>query len=222
MEIGLYAAASGALSNERKVEVLSHNLANVSTPNFTEFRVAFESIKANNAIGQVTFVKPTEMQRNVSAGPLRATGNPMDVSLAEGVYLAVEDGGRTAYVRGATLTLQENGSLVTDTGYTLLGEEEALSLPPTSRDINIAADGSITVDGSPGGKLRITEFENQQALVQRRGGSYLDPGGAKPMPTNASQPVIVGYREESNLSLIRGMTDLISANRHYDLSMKAV
>ncbi len=222
MASGIYTALSGAMADVQRMDVLSHNLANVSTPAFNQFRMTLESVQGESTAKELTFVKPTAPERDVRSGPLRSTENPMDIALTEGVYMAVDTGGKTAYVRGGTLMIHPDGTLTTNEGLTVLGEQNAIRLPPGTRSVVVAADGTVMADDSEAGKIRLREFEDPQALVQGPRRTVVDTGAAGAMPTVATQPVVAGYREESNLDLIRGMTDLIAAHRSYDVTLRAM
>ncbi|MDJ0761599.1 MAG: flagellar hook basal-body protein [Myxococcota bacterium] len=221
MPSGIYTVLSGAMAGIEKVETLSHNLANVSTPAFNQFRMVFEAAQAKQN-NELTFVQPSMIERDVRPGPLRETGNPLDLALTEGVYMAVDADGKTAYVRGASLALQPDGTLSTDDGHTVLGETEIVKLPPDARDILIAEDGSVSTDGRTVGRLRLTEFTDQQALIQGPRSSYVDGGRAGPQAVSTSQAVITGYREQANVDLIHGMTEMITAQRTYSAMTKFI
>ncbi len=223
MASGIYTALSGAVSDMRRVEMLSHNLANISTPAFKEFRMAAEAVKSDSGSDELTFVQPTPIERDVRPGPFRATGNPLDLALTEGVYLGVQDNGKTAYVGGATLIPSPDGTLTTEDGFPVLGKQDIVRLPPGTRSVTITSDGNVEADGNQIDRLRLTEFDDQQALKQGTGRTFINPGDAAgTMPTGAVQPIMVGYKEEPNISMVKGMTELIAAHRSYQITLKSI
>ncbi|MCP4679334.1 MAG: flagellar hook basal-body protein [Deltaproteobacteria bacterium] len=222
MASGIYSALSGAMADVRRMEVVSHNLANTGTSAFNQLRTAFEAIQGEAKTKEITFAAPTQTIRDVRSGPLRATGNPLDLALSEGVYMTVASGEKTAYMRGATLVLKPDGTLSTEEGFTVLGENNAIRLPLDARSIMVGPDGTVMADGQESGKIRLVEFNDQQALVHGSDRSFVDPGGAGAMPSTAAQPIATGYLEQSNIDMVRGMTEMIAAHRNYDATIKAL
>ncbi len=219
---GVYTALSGAMANVKRLEIVSHNLANVSTPAFGQFRMALEAIQSKSDTKEITFVQPAQIERDIQPGPFRATGNPLDVALTKGVYMAVKNGDKTAYIRGATLVPNPDGTLVTEEGHKVLGRADIVRLPPGTRSVVITPDGTVKADDNQVDRLRLTEFNDPQALVQGTKRSFVDPGGAGPMLTTATSPIAAGYREESNINIIQGMTEMIAAHRNYDTMVKTL
>ncbi|MDD5308886.1 MAG: flagellar hook basal-body protein [Deltaproteobacteria bacterium] len=222
MADGIYTALSGAVAEMNRIEVNSHNLANVSTPGFKQFRLALEAVGGASQAKELSFAAMAPPQMDLRAGPLRETGNPLDVALDEGVYMAVADGGKTAYSRGGALMLRPDGTLVTNEGMPVMGEGGKIVVAPGASNITVAPDGTVQADDAPAGRLKLVEFGNQQALQQGQGQTFIDPGGAGARPAARAQLVRAGYREEPNMEAIRGMTDLIAAHRSYDAALKAV
>ena len=223
MANGIYTALSGALTAMQRIELVSHNMANASTPAFKLDRMAVEGVEGpENANGELTFSMPAVTQTDLTQGPLVATENPLDLALSEGVYLAVKDGGQKAFMRGATLLVMPNGALTTTEGHAVYGEADIIKLPPNTRDITIGLNGDVQVEGSKVDRLRLVGFKDEQALAPGNKRSLIDRGGAGPMPTTANVPVMPGYQEQANFSVVREMTDMIAAHRTYDITLKAI
>lgn len=223
MASGIYAALSGAVANETRVDVLSHNLANANTVGFQGFKVALETATGAVNNPELSFAGPTEISTDTTSGPIVATGNPLDISLANGVYMQVEEGGRQGYVRGATLVPTEDGRLLTSQGQLVVDEsKEAIVIPSGTRSVTMQNDGTVVADGNAVGRLNLVEFENEQALKQDAGRLVVDTGAATPKATEAVQPIMPGYLEMANVSAVKSMTDLISAQHCYNASTRAI
>jgi flagellar basal-body rod protein FlgF len=223
MANGIYAALSGALNNVRRIEIVSHNLANVSTPAFKMERMATEAVAPPaNADGELTFAMPAVQQTDLSQGPLLATENPMDIALSEGTYLQVLDNEKTAYMRGATLAAMPDGTLATSEGHAVYGDHDLVKIPPGALEIVIGANGDVVVDGARIDRLRLVSFENEQGLLAGSDRTLIDPTGNSAVTTTTQAPVMVGYQEKANLSMIKQMTDMIAAHRLYDVTMNAI
>ena len=223
MGSGIYTALSGAIANENRVELISHNLANITTNGFQQFRMALKSVQSSVPNDELTFAYPSEVVTDTTSGPIVATGNPLDVTLGKGVYMVVDDGRQEAFVRGGTMVIRPDGKLVTNEGLLVKGsKEEFVKIPSDVKSVEIAVDGTVMADGEEVDKIRLVGFENQDALVSKEGRKLRDPGGAKPIEVTSSQPVMAGYLEKANINAVRGMTDLIAAHRNYDATMKVV
>lgn len=223
MASGIYSALSGAIANEARVDVLSHNLANVNTVGFQGFKMALETAKGAVENEELTFAGPTEITTDTSSGPIVATDNPLDISLANGVYLGVEDGGRQGYVRGATLIPLDDGRLVTSQGHMVVNDNnEKMTVPPGAREVLVMGDGTVTADGAEVGKLKLVEFADEQGLIQEAGRFMVDDGNANPQQSTSEQPIIPGYLEMSNVSAVKSMTDLISAQHSYSATLRVI
>ncbi len=223
MAEGIYAALSGALTNMRQIELVSHNLANSSTPAFKMDRMATEGVSPPaNDNGELTFAMPAVSQTDLRQGPLLATNNPLDIALAEGVYLAVNDGQENAYVRGATLAAMPDGTLRTVEGHQVYGDADIIQIPPDSKEVVIGAGGDVIVDGNRIDRLRLVSFKDEQILQPGKARSLIDPTGNSAVPTDVTAPVMAGYQERANFSIIKQMTDMIAAHRLYDITLNTI
>ena len=222
MANGIYSALSGAVANERRVELISHNLANVNTSGFQPFEMSLESVKGPSGNNELAFAMPAAIEADTRSGPLVATGDPLDVALTEGVHIAVADATRSGYVHGATLIAQPDGRLTTTEGLAVLGKDGPITLPPKAHDVRISPEGEVTADGDVVDRLRLVEFDNPKALKAGDGRIVLDGGGAGERPATAVSPVMTGYMEKPNYSAVQGMSGLIIAHRSYDAMMRLI
>jgi len=222
MANGIYSGLSGAIANERRVDLISHNLANINTSGFQQFRMALEEVKGAAGSDQLSFAMPSPIKVDTTPGPISSTGNPLDIALTEGVHMAVIANGKEAFIRGGTLMVLPDGRLTTNEGLEVLGKEEPINLPQDARDVIIHADGTVEADGVEVDKLRMVEFERPEDLIAGAGNKMMDPGTAGRMQAVSQRPVIAGYIERSNLNAVRGITDLITAHRSYDATMKVL
>lgn len=226
---GIYTALSGVMTNMQQIEVISHNMANISTPSFKIERTTAQAVAPNvEANGELTFAMPTAAVADLSQGPMVSTGNPLDVAFTEGVYLAVRDNGQASYVRSTTLSAMPDGTLTDDLGRPVftegegVGEDKVIKVPQGTKNITITADGSVEADENIVGRLRLVSFQDEQALISGGNKLFIDPGGANAMPTESAAPVMAGYQEQANFSAVKQMTDMIAAHRTYDITMTAV
>ena len=223
MASGIYSALSGAIASEARVDILSHNLANASTAGFQGFKAVLETAQGEVNNEELTFASVPAAVTDTSPGPLVNTQNPLDLALNSGVYMGVENNGQQGYVRGATLVPMDNGSVLTTDGHTVVDESGApLTVPSGARDVRVLPDGAVLADGSVAGRLNLVRFENEAALEQSQGRFIVNGGNANPESAADSNPVMSGYLESSNISAVRSMTDLISAQHSYSAAIKMI
>ncbi|MBN2714800.1 MAG: hypothetical protein JXX14_03030 [Deltaproteobacteria bacterium] len=223
MASGIYAALSGAIASEAKVDILSHNLANAQSAGFQGFRAVMETAQGKVNNNELTFAAKPLAITDTSQGPLVNTEDPLDLALSNGVYIGVDEAGKTGYVRGATLIPMEDGRLLTTDGQTVLNDSGSpMVVPGNARDLRVFPDGSVTADGVTVGQLNLVRFQNEQALQQSKGRLVIDAGNANPVSAADSNPVMSGYLEMANVSAVKSMTDLISAQHSYSASIKMI
>ncbi|MBN2803445.1 MAG: flagellar hook basal-body protein [Deltaproteobacteria bacterium] len=223
MTDGIYTALSGAMADASRIDIISNNLANVSTAGFKQFTSTLNSTKGAAKAKELDFVQIGAVTMDNEAGPLKSTGNPLDIALSANVFMAVEEKGREAYVHGASLLAGPDGNLMTVNGQPVYDtEKQLINISPDAKDVSILPDGTVTVDGEEAGKIKLIEFANTKALKKNSGKTVIDGGGANPSISTLSRPVMSGYLEQANIDAIRGMTDLIAAHRSYEAAVKAI
>ena len=223
MASGIYAALSGAMANEARVEIISHNLANANTVAFQGFRTVLETAQGRVKTDELTYAAKPLAMTDTSQGPIMNTDDPMDLAFASNVYMGVEENGRQGYVRGATLVPMEDGRLLTTSGQMVMGDNgAAITIPANVRELRIHPDGTVMADGAAAGQLKLVRFENEQALQQAQGTFIVDPGGANPESAGDSNPVMSGYLEMANRSAVKSTTSLIMAQNSYSASLKMI
>ena len=224
MSNGIYSALAGAIAQERTLEVVANNLANVNTTGFKGDTVAFSEMtqKQNGAQpGAMRFVSLDRIQVDGSAGGVQQTGNPLDLALEGDAYFAVQGPGGERYTRAGSFTTDGEGTIRTHGGYEVLGESGTLSIPQGTKTVKVGSDGTVHADGQEIGKLKLVSFANTQGLV-REGLTMFSAssGGAPPEPAQVG--VAQGYLENSNVNPVMGMTELITVNRTFEALQKVI
>ena len=220
MNSGMYAALSGNLSALRRLEVISNNLANASTPGFKGDQIAFESVLANvkNPTQDPVFSNE-RFWTDFSAGPLQKTDNVLDLALnGEGFFVVNTPQGQ-AYTRQGNFHRGAGGRLVTADGYEVQGKNGAISL--TGGRIDIGAGGVVTVDGVAAGTLAQVDFPKPYQLRKAGAGLFV-PADPQTATTPSSAEVKQGYLESSNVKVIVEMARMIETSRYFESCAKAV
>ena len=157
-------------------------------------------------------------------GPTEQTKNPLDVAIDGGGFLAVQTPAGERYTRDGGLQINNQGQLVTASGYQVLGNSGPIVFQPTDKQINIASDGNVTVlEGtsridSVRGKLRLVTFAQAQQLVKEGSNLYAAGEGQAAQPDTTSR-LRQGFIEKSNVNSVHEMSRMIEITRdlHADL-----
>lgn len=189
---------------ERRQQAMSHNLANASTDGYRAQRI-FGRLDAQGVL-------QAEARTDMSAGGISVTGRSTDVALEGEGFLVVETERGERFTRAGALQLDPTGSLVDGLGNRVLGENGPLVVP--EGDLEIGADGVVTVEGERVGRLRV-ERPADDARVVREGGVYFAlEGDVERVPTDEVN-VRVGHLEEANLNPVSSMVEMMEIQRAY-------
>ena len=227
MENTLLVGLSRQVTLERQLDVVANNVANINTSGFKADRALFEEYLRSpahednfvRADRRVSFVQDRATFRDFSAGPSEQTKNPLDVAIDGGAFLVVQTAAGERYTRDGGLQINNQGQLVTAGGNLVLGTSGPIVFQPTDKQINIAADGNVTVIEGNGrtdsvrGKLRVVSFQDAQKLVKEGSNLYsADQGAAQPDTTSV---VRQGFVEKSNVNSVHEMSRMIEITRTY-------
>lgn len=218
MDSGLYAACAGLIARTTSLDTIASNLANASSAGFRGQRNVFGTVMAEathhgkmNALNQATnsYGVLTGTQMDATQGTFAHTGNDLDVALEGSGYFAVKTGTGVAYTRNGSFQVSSAGLLVTGSGDAVLGEGGgpiALARGP----VTISTDGTVSSGGAITGRLKVVDFASTTNLTSRGNGYYTAPAGQEQA---APASVRQGSVENSNVSPVDGMVDLITAQR---------
>jgi len=229
MENTLLVALPRQMVLERQMDVVANNVANANTNGFKADKSLFEEFlrsgaHEDNFVGndrRVSFVNDRATIRDFASGPNLQTGNPLDVAVNGNGFLVVQTPAGERYTRDGALQINAQGQLVTNGGNLVLGTNGPITFQATDRDINVSADGTITVrEGtvtqvdSIRGKLRLVTFNNPQQLVKEGANLFTAPAGVAAQPDTLSR-VNQGFVEKSNVNVVTEMTRLMEITRTY-------
>jgi len=218
---------SRQMTLERQLDVVANNVANLNTNGFKADRSLFEEFLRSNAretnfVGRdrnVSFVQDRATLKDFSQGPTEPTKNPLDVAIDGDAFLTVQTPNGPRYTRDGSMQINSVGQLVTKGGLPVLGTGGPIVFQPTDHDINISADGTVTVlEGvnridAVRGKLRMVSFPQAQSLL-KEGSNLYSAEGAAPLQTTTSR-INQGFVEKSNVNSVMEMTRMIDVTRAY-------
>ena len=225
MDRRIYLSMGGAKATMQRQELLSNNLANVSTNGFRAEMQAFRAVPVRGD-GATTraYALETTVGYNPEAGVVTATGRNLDVAMRGGAWLAVQArDGTEAYTRAGSLDVSTDGTLVNRSGLTVLGDGGPISVPANSQ-LQIASDGTITARAANGaitpvGRLKLVTPE--AALKRGDDGLFRAADGAE-LPADTTARLQDGALEGSNVSPVETMVSMISAARQFEMQMRSM
>jgi flagellar basal-body rod protein FlgF len=210
MERGLYIAASGMVAEQMRQDQIANDLANASTPGYKADRVAqraFAELLLSNSrtgaqIGGLTSgVAADRMVTDVSAQPLRETGEPLDLAIAGEGWFGIQTAQGVRYTRNGQFTAAADGTLTDQLGNRVLGRDGA--------PVRLTADGRVNAQDV--GVFALTDAAKQ--------GDNLFTGTAAGQAAGA---VRAGALEGSGVDPARTMVDMIASFRAFEAGQKAI
>lgn len=230
MDKSLYIAMTGASATLRGQSTVAHNLANADTAGFQATLGGTVAVPVEGP-GLASRVATVQRSLGVSDAPgaRTTTGNPLDVALAPGHWLAVQDpNGGVAYTRAGDLKLNPNGLLTTASGLQVLDAGGApMALPPFDA-IEIGGDGTVSLvpQGQPmatmaeAGRLRVVAADTR-AMVRGDDGLMRPAPGTEPAPA-AGNVLVAGVREGSNVDAAGMLVSMIELARQFEMQVRVL
>ncbi len=241
-------AATGMQAQQTNVEVISNNIANMNTTAYNRRRPEFTDLLYQNlrrvgaTSSDVGTIVPTGIQlglgvqtaavyRITQQGSLQNTNNTLDLAIQGKGYFEVQlPSGQFAYTRDGAFQLSDVGQIVTSDGYPVMPN---IAINPNATGISIDASGDVmeTLDGqvvpTKVGQLTLVTFPNEAGLQATGGNLFLQTAASGPPNQGfATQPgfgsVLQGYLETSNVNVVTEVTNLISAQRAYEMNSKVI
>ncbi|HEV2575608.1 MAG TPA: flagellar hook basal-body protein [Acidobacteriaceae bacterium] len=219
MNSGLYGACAGLMARMEALDTVAANVANSSTTGFRGQENSFGTVLAEtgrqgrmSALNQVTnaFSQLAGSHTDETQGTITRTGNELDLAIKGEGYFKIKTATGFAYTRNGEFQVDANGRLTTTTGDLVMGEGGG-SIVPGKSPLSIASSGIISSNGAISGKLAIVTFAAGTKLDYHGAAQYGAPAGTEGPASGAS--VQQGALEDSNVSPIEGVVNLVSAQR---------
>jgi flagellar basal-body rod protein FlgG len=243
----LWIAKTGLEAQQTNVDVISHNLANVSTNAFKRQRPLFEDLlyqiirqpgaqtsqqtQIPTGLQLGTGVHPVSTERILTQGNLQQTGNNLDLAInGNGFFQILLPDGTTAYTRDGSFQMNSQGQVVTPGGNSL---QPALTIPANSLSVTIGQDGTVTslISGSstpvPLGTVQLANFVNPAGLEARGDNLFVETASSGPAAvdnpnSNGLGALNQGYVETSNVNITEELVNLITAQRAFEINSRAI
>jgi flagellar basal-body rod protein FlgG len=223
---GLYSAAAGMQAQQQRIDTVANDLANVNTNGYKKSRVAFRDLLyVRDASGRVQSgagAAATTIGRGFAQGALRETGNPLDVAIEDGGFLQIRRAdGTTALTRDGSLRLDPRGRLTTQQG-DLIQPAITVRAGTQESDVKIASNGAVTVGTRQVGTLQLFTVRSPEALQSVGDSLYRQTAASGAVTRMATFRMDQGSVEASNVDVADSMTEMIDAQRGYQLASRAI
>ncbi len=248
MNPALQTSASGMIAQQRMIDVIANNLANVNTTGFKRSRASFEDVLYETLQGETLVnyqgsqtvapvqvgkgVRVASIQRFHQQGTVNQTGRPYDLAVeGDGMFQIQRPDGSTAYTRDGSFTLSSTGALVTGNGYLV---QPGITIPSDAVSVSVSSNGIVAVTtGDIGstpveiGRIELVRFANPTGLESLGENLYRETVASGQPITGQPQDagfgrVAQGNLEGSNVEIVVEMTDMIAAQRAYEINAKAI
>ena len=237
---GIYMAASGALAYEKKLQIISNNLANANTVGFKMDHGQFEFIDeadlpaslTSNTQGSTTsqaenFWFQFNSYTDFTSGSLKNTGNDFDLALIGDGFFCIQKPEGVHYTRKGDFTLNADGVLVTRNGFPVLGDGGEISVnsvtnPQKIKVFEVDVEGNVLVDGQQVGSLRIVKFPEPDKLMKMGDTLFKPAENSQPPQEDEDTRVSQGFVELSNVDVVKMMTEMIAVLRGYETYQKVI
>jgi len=247
MDASMWVAKTGLDAQNRRMNVISNNLANVNTTGYKRQRAVFEDLLYQNVRqvgGQTsantasptglmigTGVRIIATEKNNAQGNMITTQNALDLAVSgDGFFQVLQPDGTLAYTRDGSFKVSSTGQVVTANGALL---QPALTIPPTAQSITVGTDGTVSaaISGTTTqtvlGNLTLARFANPAGLAslgQNLMAATNASGQVQQLkPGTVGAGVIVqGSLEASNVNVVEEMVNMIETQRAYEVNSKAI
>jgi len=241
-------AATGMLAQQLNVEVISNNIANMNTTGFKRQRAEFQDLlyQTVERVGSTSSdsgtivpagvqiglgVKAAAVYNIAEQGNLQSTDNPLDVAISGAGYFQVTlPSGDTAYTRAGSFQLSPTGEIVTVDGYTV---SPSITVPANALQVTINPSGQVLVKipnvvaESVAGQFQLANFANPAGLDPQGDNLFLETAASGSATTGTPSStglgsIQQGFVETSNVNTVTEITNLITAQRAYEMNSKVI
>ena len=241
---GLYIAASSAISENKRIDVIANNIANVNTSGFkkdtmltesfpdillkrigsTDYKDIVAKAPIASKIGYIgkmnNGVRIDEVFTNFEQGSLSSSGNPLDLAFQGTGFFTVETPAGERYTRSGEFTLNSEGYITTKEGYKVLGQNGPIQV--AGKNIIINESGQVFSDGNEIDKLKLVDFIDYKSLKKEGDALYLDASSDAGNMKESEGLIQQGFLEASNVNSVKQMVEMITMLRSYEANQKVI
>jgi flagellar basal-body rod protein FlgG len=226
---GLYAAAAGMEAQQTQLEAVSNDLANVSTPGYQSTEVGFRDLlyssggaSSGSSVATGAGAASRIFGRSQAQGALRNTGQPLDVAIIGPGFLQVgRPDGTIGLTRNGSLELNGARQLVTQMGMPLVPPITIPAGVPLDR-VAVAPGGQVQVLGKTVGTIPLVDVPAPDRLLAAGDSTFTATAASGSIRPAGGATLTQGYLEQSNVDIATAMTEMVDAERSYQMDSKAI
>jgi flagellar basal-body rod protein FlgG len=243
----LWTATTGMSAQNINIDVIANNLANVSTSGFKKSRADFQDLlyqiiqtpgsptstdtKSPTGIQVGLGVKPAAITKIFTEGDIIQTGNSLDVAIeGQGFFQVIMPDGNTAYTRAGNLKLDGQGRITTSDGFPIQPE---ITIPEDARQITISQTGLVSAilgdntSSTQLGNIELVDFINEAGLIAIGKNLFRETeASGTPLTgtpgSNGIGTLQQGFVENSNVNLVEELTQMITAQRSFEINSRVI
>ena len=217
METSLHVAAAGQLKLRQQLTVVANNIANVNTAGFRAEIVDFKNIISRSSQEDVHFPVVSKLYPSLEQGSLERTDNPLDIALSGEGWFSISTPAGNAYTRDGRLTINSFGGLQTLEGYQILDAGGApIQLDPKAEAPEILQDGRIVSKGQQLGNIGVFQLPAEALTSRYSNSAFLSSVAGIPTPIGNDVTINQGFIEQSNVSAVSELANLITITMAYE------
>ncbi len=233
---GFYLAANGMINQQRIIDIISNNVANVHTAGYksdTSINTTFDEKlilirEKNNKTGNIVYRTQEETRADLSQGSFEYTGRRLDVAIKGNVYFNIqpysqlyEDDGEVLLTRNGQFNIDNEGFLALGSAGRILGDDgEPIQLG--TADFAIAEDGTINTDDGRTYRLQLTYVDSAQDVEKKGDNMFINLSGTNDIPEDEDYLIIQGAYERSNVDITDQTIDVLAAQRIFEACSTAM
>ena len=214
MDINSNVATSRLTAQERAIDVIANNIANMNTPGFKAERTQFSDWLDTQPDGSsVAYTEDRATWHELSPGPLQQTGNPLDLAIAGDGYFTVSTPAGPRLTRDGRFGVMPDGTIANSGGQALMDMSgRPIRISPTDTDLTVSSDGTLSSQNGVLATIGVVTPSNPMQLVAE-GGTLFRSGSNTTQV--AKRQIVQGAIEESNVQPVAEMTRLIQGERTF-------
>ena len=207
---GIYNLIDGSITQQLRFETIANNMANSNTNGFKKDIISFSEALETQSNSSTDF----------SQGPLRFTGNDLDVALSSKGFFKIETPNGIRYTRDGAFSVNAEGFIVTGNGDTVLGQNGPITIE--GGEVSIGRDGQVVVNNESLDKILVVDFDEPQLLRKEGWSCYSYQGENSGISTISDAEIQHKYLESSNVNPMQETIEMIETYRAFESVQKAI
>ena len=215
MENAIYIGLSRQTALRRELSLVANNIANVNTTSFKrELGIYSAAPTITSSREKLDFVIDHGTSVSFEPGSFRVTGNDFDVAVKGPGFFAIDDGNGTKYTRNGAFSLNADNQLITRDGDAVIDDAGGpIIIPQDGRKVEIAIDGTVSLDNEIVAKLQLVEFDDVQLLKKKGSSKYETTQEALPAENSTLHQRTL---ETANVTAVKELVRMVDIQRSYE------